>query len=342
MPLRDLGDRKSKVIRLLEIFIVNITGQKKIIFLVLFSYLIEEEEYNKEVVLMINPIRITGLNSGLDTESMVKALSASYQTKIDKVVKQNDSVKYKKEVWEELNSKLYSFYTGSLSKGKYKVEAKDDISASVKDFINDYNSVIKEMTSKYNTKPDGYEPLSEDEKDALSDRELEKWEDKVKSSILYRDSRLGNLTQKFKQIMIEGIEMDDGSRMYLSDFGITTGRYFETPANERHLYQIDEKKLETMISNNDDKVEEFFTKLSSRLYDTITKEMSSTSSSSIYKIYNDKQLADQQKRYEKEIQKLEEKMYQTEERFYRQYARMEEMLATINSQTAMFSNFFGL
>lgn len=291
---------------------------------------------------MINPIRITGLSSGLDTEAMVKALSASYQTKIDKVTKQSDSVKYKKEVWEELNSELYSFYTGALSKGRYRVENKDDISTSVKDFISGYNNVIKEMTSKYNSKPDGYEPLSEDEKDALTDRELEKWEDKVKNSILYRDSHLGSFTQKFKQVMIEGIEMDDGSRMYLSDFGIATGSYFETPISERGLYQIDEEKLDKMIDENGGKVEEFFTKLSSRLYDTTTKEMSSTSSSSIYKVYNDKQLTDQQKRYEKEIQILEEKMFQAEERFYKQYAKMEEMLATINSQTAMFTNFFGL
>lgn len=288
----------------------------------------------------ISPIRITGLNSGLDTDSMVKALAESYQTKINKVFKQSETIKYKKEVWEELNSKLYSFYTGPLSKAKYEGSYSDADSKSIKDFINGYNDVIKEMATKYNTKPDGYEPLTDEEKDALSDRELEKWEDKIKNSSLYKDSRLGNLTQKFKQIMTEGVEMSDGTRMYLSDFGITTGNYFTTPVNERGVYKIDEKKLNEIIAENADKVKEFFTKLSSRLYSTTSEEMSTTSSSSLYKVYNDKQLTKQQQAYEKEIKKLEEKMSKTEERYYKQFAQMEKMLSSINSQSNMFANFF--
>ena len=288
----------------------------------------------------INPIRITGLNSGLDTDTMVKAINKSYQSKIDKVFKRNETVKYKKEVWEELNSKLYSFYTGPLSKAKYESSYSNANSKSIKDFINGYNDVIKEMSTKYNAKPEGYEPLTNEEKDALSDRELEKWEDKIKDSSLYRDSDLGNLTQKFKQVMVEGVEMEDGTRMYLSDFGITTGNYFETPANERGVYKIDEEKLNQMITENADKVEEFFTKLSSKLYATTSKEMSTTASSSLYKVYDDKQLTNQQKAYEKELEKLEEQMAKAEERYYKQFAKMEEMLASLNSQASMFTNFF--
>lgn len=288
----------------------------------------------------INPIRITGLNSGLDTDTMVKAINKSYQAKIDKVFKRNETVKYKKEVWEELNSKLYSFYTGPLSKAKYESSYSNADSKSIKDFINGYNDVIKEMSTKYNTKPEGYEPLTDEEKDALSDRELEKWEDKIKNSSLYRDSDLGSLTQKFKQVMVEGVEMEDGTKMYLSDFGITTGNYFETPANERGVYKIDEEKLNQMITENADKVEEFFTKLSSKLYATTSKEMSTTASSSLYKAYDDKQLTNQQKAYEKELEKLEEQMAKAEERYYKQFAKMEEMLASLNSQASMFTNFF--
>ena len=140
--------------------------------------------------------------------------------------------------------------------------------------------------------------------------------------------------------MTEGVEMSDGTRMYLSDFGITTGNYFTTPVNERGVYKIDEKKLNEIIAENADKVKEFFTKLSSRLYSTTSEEMSTTSSSSLYKVYNDKQLTKQQQAYEKEIKKLEEKMSKTEERYYKQFAQMEEMLSSINSQSNMFANFF--
>ena len=48
-------------------------------------------------------------------------------------------------------------------------------------------------------------------------------------------------------------------------------------------------------------VEEFFTKLSKKMYNTLTTEMKSTEYSSMYKIYNDKQLASFDKNYDKEI-----------------------------------------
>ena len=36
----------------------------------------------------------------------------------------------------------------------------------------------------------GYDPLTDEEKDSMSDTEVEKWEAKIKDSILRRDSNL--------------------------------------------------------------------------------------------------------------------------------------------------------
>ena len=66
------------------------------------------------------PLRITGLNSGLDTESIIKSLSTSYQSKIDNVKRKKSDIQYKMDSWDELNKKLYSFYSKTLSNSRYQ------------------------------------------------------------------------------------------------------------------------------------------------------------------------------------------------------------------------------
>ncbi len=86
-------------------------------------------------------IRMTGLVSGLDTETIISQLVEARTKQIDEVKKDQTLVKWKKEAWSTLNTKLMDFYKGSLSKlksvGTYKskkvtsnVEGKATFSAS--------------------------------------------------------------------------------------------------------------------------------------------------------------------------------------------------------------------
>ena len=56
------------------------------------------------------PIRITGLNSGLDTESIISALVSSYSYKTDKYKKAQTKLSWKQDAWKSLNTKIYSLY----------------------------------------------------------------------------------------------------------------------------------------------------------------------------------------------------------------------------------------
>ena len=58
------------------------------------------------------PIRITGLNSGLDTEAIISALVSSYNYKTQKYKKAQTKLSWKQDAWKTLNSKIYSLYTG--------------------------------------------------------------------------------------------------------------------------------------------------------------------------------------------------------------------------------------
>lgn len=71
-------------------------------------------------------IRLTGLSSGMDTDTMVKEMTKVYQSRVDDAKGEKTKLEWKKEAWSALNTKLYNFYTGALSDlkstGTYKTK----------------------------------------------------------------------------------------------------------------------------------------------------------------------------------------------------------------------------
>ena len=60
-------------------------------------------------------VRITGLNSGLDTDAIVQELVKSYSGQKEKIEKKQTKLEWKQDAWKELNTKIYSFYSSQLS-----------------------------------------------------------------------------------------------------------------------------------------------------------------------------------------------------------------------------------
>ncbi len=60
-------------------------------------------------------IKLSGIVSGMDTEAMIEELVSAYSTRKDDVYRDRKTLEYKQDAWSELNKKIYSFYTGSLS-----------------------------------------------------------------------------------------------------------------------------------------------------------------------------------------------------------------------------------
>ena len=101
----------------------------------------------------------------------------------------------------------------------------DGIYNKIKDFFKEYNSLINEMDALYNAESSkGYDPLTDEEKDAMSESEIEKWEKKIKDSVLRGDSNLSTLSSAMKNIMLQGAKVN-GEQLYLSNFGIETLGY---------------------------------------------------------------------------------------------------------------------
>ena len=57
--------------------------------------------------------RITGLNSGLDTESLITALTSRYQTKVDTLKGNQKKLSWKQDKWKALNKEIMAFYNSS-------------------------------------------------------------------------------------------------------------------------------------------------------------------------------------------------------------------------------------
>lgn len=65
------------------------------------------------------PNRITGLQSGLDTESLITSMVSRYQQKVDKLTEMQKKHTWKQNVWKEINKQVLSFYNDTLGKMKY-------------------------------------------------------------------------------------------------------------------------------------------------------------------------------------------------------------------------------
>jgi flagellar hook-associated protein 2 len=227
----------------------------------------------------------------------------------------------------------------------------------LKKFIKEYNELIKEVDTLYNAdSASKYEPLTSEEKDAMSDSEVEEWEKKIKDSLLRRDGTLNTVSSAMKEIMLGGYEVTDKngqtSKMYLGNFGIATLSYFASADNEKGVFHIDgddddtntkanEDLLKKAITDDPDLVTNFFTKLSNTLYDKLTELMGRTDYSSAYKLYNDKQMATELSDYETKIKEAQEKLNDYTDKWYKKFSNMEVALSKLNSKTNAISNMLG-
>ncbi len=232
------------------------------------------------------------------------------------------------------------------------LEVSNDTQAAydmVKNFINSYNAILKEMNSLYYANSaSGYAPLSDDEREAMTDDQIEKWETKIKDSVLRRDTTLGTAIEAIKSSMMSSVTVD-GKKYSLATFGITTS----TDYTEKGLLHIYGNKDDSTYADQTDKLMKGLTTdpdntikalsgIFQNLYDTMTEKMSSIPNvRSIYTVYNDKLMDKEQTDYKKRITVLENKLTAMENKYYKQFSAMETALAKLQSQSNSLAGLLG-
>lgn len=238
---------------------------------------------------------------------------------------------------------------------KITLSTQDDTSGiydMIKNFITEYSSLINEMDKLYNAESSkGYDPLTDEEKEAMSESEVEKWETKIKDSLLRRDSTLSTVSSAMKSIMSAGVTVD-GKTMYLSDFGIETLGYFTAKDNEKNAYHIngdaddsnvknETNALMAAITTDPEQVMNFFVGLSKNLKTRLNDMMKSTDYRSLYSVYDDKKMKEDYDDYTSKIKTAEEKLTDYENKWYDKFSAMETALAKMQSNASAVTSLLG-
>ncbi len=221
----------------------------------------------------------------------------------------------------------------------------------IKDFLSEYNDVVNSLMKQYNAdSAKGYDPLTDEEKAEMTDKQVEQWETKIKNSILRRDQGLDGIIQSMTTSMFKSYDVN-GTNYSLASFGIHT-MGLASKKNENYAYHIDgdeddmltstaSDKLMKALSEDPDSVVEFMKKLTSGLYDSVGKNMRSTRLKSAYTVYNDKEMATEYSDYTKNIKKWEQKLEDAESRYYKQFTKMEKALAKLNANNSQLGGMLG-
>lgn len=220
----------------------------------------------------------------------------------------------------------------------------------VKDFIKSYNDILKEMnTLYYATSSKGYEPLSDDEKEQMTDDQIEKWETKIKDSVLRRDSTLGSLISAMKDAMATSVTAANGKSYTLSSFGIMTSSDYSEKGllhiygdSADSTYSMMEDKLKKALTDDPDTVISALSGVAKNLYDSMYDKMKSIPNvRSALTFYNDKVLDKEQNDYKKRVATLESKLTEMENKYYKQFSAMESAMAKMQSQSNALAGLLG-
>lgn len=231
---------------------------------------------------------------------------------------------------------------------------------SIKSFIEQYNTTIdlinKELTEE---RYRDYLPLTDDQREELSDEQEKKWEERARSGMLRNDMMLSGVTGKMRAAMsgvVDGISpvAVDGKTVYhnsLASIGIVTGDYSE----KGKLYlKNDGADLRKAIEADPDGVLKLFTQdseiegekgIARRLYDEVNRGVEliidKAGVESSFNIYDSSALAENIRDLDKQIANWETRLVEIEDRYWRQFTAMERAINQMNAQSAWLAQQFG-
>lgn len=157
--------------------------------------------------------------------------------------------------------------TYSLKSDAYSTtEVKINVSANatnlvdkIKSFVNKYNELVSKINGELSEKKErDYSPLTDEQKESMSETDIKNWEAKAKSGLLRSDNILSNIANNMRKALSDVV---GGSSTSLAKIGITTGSY-----EMKGMLIVDEIKLNAAIKDNIDGVVQLFTKESQYSY----------------------------------------------------------------------------
>jgi flagellar hook-associated protein 2 len=217
----------------------------------------------------------------------------------------------------------------------------DTVVSRIRTFVDEYNALVKKYNG-YVTESvyRDYPPLTDAQRDEMTDKEIEEWEKKAKSGLLRSDNDLSNMLSQFRLAFSTTVE---GTGMSMASIGLTTAAF-----SVDGQIQIDTDALKKALTNDPDAVVKLFTQSSTATgsekfnQSGLMQRLSATLNTYI----NDIQAVsvdtteDRIKEIEDKMDQLESVMAANEERYYARFTAMEQALAKLNSQSSWLSSLF--
>lgn len=142
--------------------------------------------------------------------------------------------------------------------GSVKLSGTTDVTAlkdKIVKFFDDYNTLLSSINTKiYEERDKDYLPLTDEQKEAMTEDQIEKWETKSKTGLLRKDMDLERIANSMKSAMSIVIS---GSGLYLESIGISPVNDY---AEKNGMYTVDEDKLTKALEENAGDIQDLFTR----------------------------------------------------------------------------------
>lgn len=210
----------------------------------------------------------------------------------------------------------------------------------ITNFVKEYNTLLDEInTMLYADSAKGYEPLTDEEKEAMTEKEIEKWEEKIKGSLLRNDSTLKDLSSTLRDVMSTDYSTTttkplNSSCSMLAQLGIKSSSW-----SDRGKLTIDEDELKTAILENGDGVTKLLETIANKLDKELNNRSATTELRSYGQYFNDKIQTDKISQYKSDIITAQAKYDKLETMYYKKFTAMETAMNKLNSQSSLFSSY---
>lgn len=212
----------------------------------------------------------------------------------------------------------------------------DKVFDNIKEFVDQYNALLGSTNEKlFENRNRDYRPLTDDQKDQLSDKEAEKWEKIAREGHLRNDTVLQGVLSNMRSVM--GGALDGLDIKMLSQIGINTGNY-----SERGILHIDEAKLRKAIEDNPEGIQKLFAGDSANGIEGISAKLTKSIDNGMARLTNaagkSSNIVDQStmgrsiKRIDDRIFAFEDRLQRIEDRHWKQFTAMEKALDKLYRQ----------
>lgn len=235
----------------------------------------------------------------------------------------------------------------------------DTVVDAIKSMVEDYNAIVTEVKKAYSDMPlenssgKRYQPLTDEDRADMSESEIEAYEEKAKTGILFMDRDLSSLYSALRSAVTPG--GDDGS--FLRSIGIKT-------AYEDGLTTItlDEEALREALETNPDQVRDAFVKskengsasngLMTSIQQVVDRYAATTGANKGILIEKagskyaptaalDNTLLQQMKEIDEQIEQWQSKISDRVDYYTNQFTRLEMLIQQMNSQSSSLAGLMG-